>query len=484
MIIQGGMGVAISTWELAKAVSIQGHLGVISGTGIGIVLAARLSDGDLSGDVRRALSHFPFQDSVKRILDRFYVPGGLAEGQPYKRPPMWTMKPSQAINEITVVANFVEVFLAKEGHSNPVGINLLEKVQMPNMASLYGAMLAGVDVVIMGAGIPIQIAGILDKLKNHHKVDYRLDVLETDAEDDFRLEFDPEAVFPGIAEKLGALKRPLFFPIISSVVLAQALLKRSSGELNGFVIEAPTAGGHNAPPRGAMQLNDKGEPIYTQKDEVDLEKIKKLGLPFWLAGGYGNQEGLPKALELGAAGIQVGTAFAYCNESGMMPHIKQTVLQQVLDGTAEVFTDPRVSPTGFPFKVAQIEGTISEQSVYEERGRICDIGYLRHLYKREDGKIGFRCPSEPVDDYLRKGGDEADTVGRGCLCNNLGAIAGYGQRRKDGYIEPPIVTSGDALEQLTAIIPPGQTSYSAKDVVDYLMAKVTISAPTAKEPVG
>jgi NAD(P)H-dependent flavin oxidoreductase YrpB (nitropropane dioxygenase family) len=51
-----------------------------------------------------------------------------------------------------------------------VGINLLEKVQMPTLASLYGAMLAGVDVVLMGAGIPTQIAGILDKLSNHEPV--------------------------------------------------------------------------------------------------------------------------------------------------------------------------------------------------------------------------------------------------------------------------------------------------------------------------
>ena len=33
-IIQGGMGVAISDWGLAQAVSRTGQLGVVSGTGI------------------------------------------------------------------------------------------------------------------------------------------------------------------------------------------------------------------------------------------------------------------------------------------------------------------------------------------------------------------------------------------------------------------------------------------------------------------
>ena len=68
-IIQGGMGVAISDWNLARAVSMQGHLGVVSGTGIGPVMTSRLMEGDIEDHIRRALSHFPFQEPVRRILD-------------------------------------------------------------------------------------------------------------------------------------------------------------------------------------------------------------------------------------------------------------------------------------------------------------------------------------------------------------------------------------------------------------------------------
>jgi nitronate monooxygenase len=471
-IIQGGMGVAISTWQLAKTVALQGQLGVVSGTGIGIILAARLGDGDLNGDVRRALSHFPFQEPVQRILDKYYVEGGVTGNQAYKRPPMWTTKPPRSLNEVTVIANFVEVWLAKEGHDNPIGINLLEKVQLPNISSLYGAMLAGVDLVIMGAGIVIQIPGVLDSLAEHKDVSYRVDVLDTDAGEDIRVHFKPEEVFPGVTEKLGTIKRPDFFPIISSVVLAKALLQRSTGKINGFVVEMPSAGGHNAPPRGAMKLDEKGEPIYGRKDAVNLEKIKEFGLPFWLAGSYGNPEGLVNALEVGAEGIQVGTAFAYSNESGMAADAKKALLKKVRNEEATIFTDPRISPTGYPFKVAQLEGTVSEPEVYAARSRICDIGYLRHLYKRDDGKVGYRCPSEPEDDYVRKGGDMEDTVDRGCLCNNLGAAAGYAQRRKDGSVEPAAITSGDALPEIIQFFPPGQTSYSATDVINKLLSKL------------
>lgn len=43
--------------------------------------------------------------------------------------------------------------------------------------------------------------------------------------------------------------------------------------------------------------------------------MKDLGLPFWLAGSYASPEGLEKAYELGAVGIQAGSIFALSRES-------------------------------------------------------------------------------------------------------------------------------------------------------------------------
>jgi NAD(P)H-dependent flavin oxidoreductase YrpB (nitropropane dioxygenase family) len=468
-LIQGGMGIAISDWRLAKAVSSLGQLGVVSGTGISLVFASRLMDGDLSGHMRRALSNFALPEIAQAMIEKYYIPSGKSLGTPYKPPVSYSLKPPTFLNQVTTIANYVEVYLAKEGHSGLVGINLLEKLQMPTIASLYGAMLAGVDVVQMGAGIPTQIAGILDKLSNHEPVSYRVDVRGAGKDDDYRIHFDPETVFPGISRIVGKLKRPNFLPIISSTVLARALIKRSEGAVDGFVIEGPTAGGHNAPPRGTVNYNEKGEPIYGDKDVVDLDKMKQIGLPFWLAGGYGNPKQVQAALDSGAAGVQVGTVFSLCEESGMETELKKRLLEKVRNEEAEVFTSPLVSPTGFPFKVAQLEGTLFEPELYRQRNRICDLGFLRTLYKREDGKIRYRCAAEPVDDYVRKGGREKDTVNRVCLCNNLLATAGFPQLRKDGYVEKPIITSGDDLVSVGQFINEGKTSYTAKDVICYLL---------------
>lgn len=466
-IIQGGMGVAISTWQLAHAVSKEGQLGVISGTGIGIILIARLMDGDVDGHIRRALAHFPQQDVVERILDTYFIEGGKQPDTGYKRPTMWTIKPPASLEELTIVANFVEVWLAKEGHNNPVGINLLEKVQMPTMASLYGAMLADVDYVIMGAGIPIQIPGILDQLAQHQAVKYRLDV-HGQADDETYIHFDPQRSFRATTQQIKSLKRPQFLPIVSSVVLAMALQKRSSGSIEGFIVEMPSAGGHNAPPRSKNQFNERGEPIYTEKDEVNLQRLATLGLPFWLAGGYGSHEQLDFALKQGAQGIQVGTAFAFCDESGMADHIKRQVIEQALRGDIRIFTDPVASPTGFPFKVVQLDKTVSDSTLYDTRTRICDIGYLRQLYRDEHGTLHYRCPAEPIEAYRKKGGMLEETHGRKCLCNHLGAAAGFPQQRGND-VELPLVTAGDAVVNLKYFIPNATQSYRAKDVIERLL---------------
>ncbi len=465
------MGVAVSNWKLARAVSTRGQLGVVSATGIDTVLVRRLQDGDPSGVVRRAMEAFPFPDVVKSTLARYFMPDGRPEGKPYLRAPMPTAVDNHVHHALTMLGAFVEVFLAKEGHNGKVGVNLLTKLQLPNLPALYGAMLAGVDNVLMGAGIPREVPGALDRMAQHAAASFRLDITERPGSttDEPALVFDPAAFG---AEGMPDLKRPDFYPIVSSHSLASMLAKKANGSVQGFVVEGPTAGGHNAPPRSKNVYDDLGQPLYGERDVADLEKIQELGLPFWLAGSYGSAEGLVRAKEQGAEGVQVGTLFAYCRESGIAGGIKRTVLDMIAAGKAKVFTDPLASPTGFPFKVVEIEGTASQEEVYQERRRVCDLGYLREVYRDEKGGHGYRCAAEPVADYVRKGGKEEDTVGRKCLCNALMADVGLGQARKRGVTEPPLVTSGDDLAAILPLLNVEGNSYGAADVLDYLLSGV------------
>ena len=467
-IIQGGMGAGVSNWRLAKAVSWLGQLGVVAGTALDQILSRRLQDGDREGHVRRALEHFPFPKIAQRILDAYFIPGGRDPAKPYASIRMHTVESNVPAQELCIAANFVEVFLAREGHAHPVGINYLEKIQMPHLPSLYGAMLAGVAVVIVGAGIPMEFPAAIAALADHQPASYSINVAGNQAGEPVRTTLDPTAFWES-GQTLPALERPAFLPIVSSSTLATMLVRRIKGDMAGFVIEGPLAGGHNAPPRGQMQFTADGQPIYGSRDDVDLEVFRKLGLPFWLAGAYGSPEKLTEALAFGAAGIQAGTPFALCAESGLAPELRRALVAKALAGKAKVFTDAKASPTGFPFKVAELEGTLSDADAYARRKRVCDLGFLREAYRKPDGSIGYRCAAEPEKAYLAKGGSPDELAGRKCLCNALVANVGMAQRLPDGSAELPLVTLGDDFENVGRFCAGGNPEYSAADVVRILL---------------
>jgi len=467
-VIQGGMGVAVSSWRMASAVARRGQLGVVSGTALDLVLARRLEDGDADGSARRAMAAFPVPAVVERVLERYLRPGGRPPGEPYRPVSRLSLNPGRAVQELTVVANFVEVWLAKHGHDGPVGINFLEKIQMATPAAVYGAMLAGVDAVLVGAGIPRHLPHLLDELAAHRPTRLPVDVAGDPSGEHF-VTIDP----PGLlGAGLTLLHRPLFLAIVSSEVLVSYLTKDPSIRPDGFVIEGPLAGGHNAPPRGKPVLDERGQPVFGPRDDADVAKVAAVGLPFWLAGSRGTPEGLRAAIAQGATGVQVGTVFALSSESGLTPELRGRLLAGLRAGTLEVLTDGAASPTGFPFKVAQLSGTASDPTVRGARERLCDLGYLRTAYLRDDKRVGYRCPAEPVAMYLSKGGTEQDTVGRACLCNALTADVGLGQTRPDGLPEEPLVTLGadlDGARRLAELHPDG---WSADDVLDWLLAPV------------
>jgi NAD(P)H-dependent flavin oxidoreductase YrpB (nitropropane dioxygenase family) len=459
VLIQGGMGVAISSWQLARAVSRRGQLGVVSGTALDAVLARRLQDGDPTGDLRRAMAAFPLPEMAERVRDRYFLPGGRAPGRPYRPHPTLTIDPGRDAIELSLVGNFVEVWLAKEGHDGLIGINLLEKLQTATLSAILGAMIADVDYVIMGAGVPTELPRLLTDFAEGNTGHLTIDVADATRRHEATL--TP-------SDYLGSLplNRPQFLAIVSIHVLATYLNRDPEIRPDGFVVEGPRAGGHSAPPRGKMVLDEAGDPVYGPKDDADLAKIAALGLPFWLAGAYATPEQVVAARAAGAAGVQVGTLFAMASESGLRPDLRERLLNGLRKDSLTVRNDPLASPTGFPFKIAELSDTMADPQRYHARERICDLGYLRTPVERPNGKVAYRCASEPDHMYLKKGGDAADLVGRKCLCNMLMANTGLGQLRHNGYVEEAGVTLGQDLEgprRMLAMYPDGWTAEQAVD---------------------
>ena len=463
VIIQGGMGIAVSNWELAKTVSMQGQLGVVSGTAIDNVLARRLQDGDKSGIYRRAMSNFPNQEVVQRILNKYFIEGGKADSAPYVMVPKITLEQKRDAQEILVLANFVEVWLAKEGHDGLVGINFLHKIQMTTAASVLGAMLAGVDYIIMGAGIPRELPKLIRQISKLERGSVPVDVIG-----------GPAAITSinplDFVLQDYQIKKPKFLAIISVDVLGTYLARDEETRPDGFIIEHNSAGGHNAPPRGKYEFDQNGEPIYGPKDIADLEKMKKLGLPFWLAGTYGNPLRVKEAIESGAAGVQVGTLFAISNHSGFSDRTRKQLIDKLKSDTLDIKTDIKASPTSFPIKIAKLEGHTSTKEGFAARPKLCDLGYLREPVLAESGRTIYRCPSEPDDQFIKKGGAIEDIDGRKCLCNGLMSNIGLPQVRKDGYVEAPIVTLGSDIQGAKELLKKSPNGYGADEAVKWLLS--------------
>ena len=458
------MGVNISDPHLACTCAKHSQiLATVSLVAAGPLLARFLQKGDPGGHYQRALAHFPFPEVAERIIKEYFIEEGIPATQKFKTVPAFHFSPRAELIELTVAGSFAAVWLAKEGHGELVSANLLEKIQVSLIHHIYGAMLAGIDVITMGAGITLQIPGVLEAFSRGRAASYRVHV-EGSKEGFEMISFDPKAFF---ANAPGELALPLFLPIVSTDVLASLMDNRlPEGAIKGFVLEKYIAGGHNAPPRGRYLLNEFGEPIYGIRDQVNFKKVLDLGYPFWIGGGFASPEGLAQAQELGAVGIQAGGIFALCEQSGMKPHNRNEIRRLGYRGELQIRTDPKASPTGFPFKIVQLVGTHSVTEVYEARERICDLGALSVPYARTDGTIGFRCPGEPVGDFIRKGGKLEDTNGVRCLCNSLLSAAGIANPN-----EPPIFTLGDDVSFLRHLMDHENDSYNADEAITYLLSQ-------------
>lgn len=460
-LIQGGMGFDISNWRLAKAVALAGKelgrdcLGVVASIGgAPVLLTEDLQIGD--PDTIRILKTFcPHKPEIAQgILDEF-KPGG------HKLPPKpevlvnGTDRIKEKMTNIAVAAAYVAIKKAKEGHDRPIGINLLEKNQLLILPTLLGAMIAGVDYVLVGAGLPNQIPMALKDLAESQVASYGLTV--TGSKSSYPLMLNPQPY-----TNRQPLNVPMFFPIVGSHVLAEYLSKKT--KIDGVVAENPKAGGHSAPPK-KKEVKD-GIAIYSEEDEIDLNRMRKLGKPFYLAGGMAKK--LKEAKEEGATGVQCGTIFALSNESGMDPEIAQRLRNRIKRRKQTVVNSALTSPALYPFHVAVDDESLSNPEQAARVKKVCAFGILVQAYVRtfkDDGtmkEIGFRCPAGPG--FVEKGGKPEEEAGRVCLCAGLLRTTGRG--KKD---QPPIMTLGEDLssvEELVDANPDGK--YSILDAVRHV----------------
>ncbi len=225
-IIQGGMGIGISLSGLAAAVANQGGVGVIATSGLGVF------NPDCEVGYLEA--------SVKILRD--------------------------------------EIRKAKEATRGILGVNIM--VALTNFADMVKTSIAeGVDVIISGAGLPLDLPKYLD----------------------------------GAKTKL--------VPIVSSAKAARIICRRWLTRYNmlpdAFVVEGPLAGGHLG--FSPEQIDDPNFSLQNIIPEVieavrAFEREHGVKIPVIAAGGIYTGADILEFINLGAAGVQMGTRFVATNE--------------------------------------------------------------------------------------------------------------------------------------------------------------------------
>ena len=446
-LIQAGMGIHVSSAKLANCTSRLGALGVVSGAALRHVILEDIRAND--EETISITKQFPIAHYIEEALS--FMPGGKKHNRPV---PVDTPEPRYSAypRRLSAVAAYVEVMRAKRGHGGKVGINVMWKCPLTVLPTIYGAMLAGVDALLCGAGVPMELPDIVAKIRAGMNMEY-LPLTGTETHARMDIADDNSSAF------LQSLDAPRMIPILSNFAFAKRLLdtweKKYHALPFAFVLENHAAGGHNAPPRNKSTF-DKQDNLETYFD-----KVVKLGIPVYAAGNFkdgGTRQEFERWTSKGAYGLQIGSRFALCEESGMREDLRNQIIEKNRQESLEVKTDMKASPTGYPIKIAQLPGTISEEAIYKARKRLCNKKYLvrSHFKEMPDGskKETYICSAMSAEEYGRLGGDPAETEGKVCLCNGLLSTAGYYQD-----VEDAVVTLGTHGKEI-------KKSVSARDIVE------------------
>ena len=253
-LVQGGMGVGVSAHRLAGSVAALGAVGTLS-----------------SVDLRR---HHP--DLMERTR-------GLGVGEAAKA----------AIDAANLEALSREIAAARERSQGRglLAINVMRAVSA-YAASVRRALENGIDAVVVGAGLPLDLP---DLAQDHPKA--------------------------------------LLVPILSDARGVQLIVRkweRKKRLPDAIVIEHPgLAGGH----LGAAKIADLHDPRFDFEQVIpqSLAFLRSAGIerdvPLIPAGGIRRFEDIRRLQDLGAAAVQLGTPFAVTEEGDAHPEFKRVLAE-------------------------------------------------------------------------------------------------------------------------------------------------------------
>ncbi len=260
-IIQGGMGLGISWDRLAGAVSEQGGLGVISSVGTGYYQNKKFIEKEIDG---KPLDSFNFA-SKKALVEIF-------------------KNARKVCGDAPLACN---ILYALNGYGQTV----------------QDACEAGVDIIITGAGLPVNMPKFT-------------------------------ADYPDVA----------LVPIVSSARALKLICrkwKRYNKLPDAVIVEGPLSGGHQG-----FSYDDCAKEEFQLENIITpiIEEAKNWGdIPVIAAGGIWDKNDIDRFIDMGCVGVQMATRFIGTYECDASDKFKE-ILLNCKDEDIELLK----SPVGYP----------------------------------------------------------------------------------------------------------------------------------------
>lgn len=145
-----------------------------------------------------------------------------------------------------------------------------------------------------------------------------------------------EAKVPVISTAFGILPEPLIeraksagIRIVAMATTVEEALAAERAGCDAVVAQGSEAGGH----RGTFDIGKHPMGANIGTFALIPQVVDRVKIPVIAAGGIMDGRGLVAALVLGAQGIQLGTRFLTCKESGAHPSYKQALLKSTEEST-------------------------------------------------------------------------------------------------------------------------------------------------------
>mgnify|MGYP002679103035 CR=1 FL=1 len=287
-IIQGGMGVGISRSRLAGAVAKEGAIGIISTAQIGY-------DEDDFENNQDECNLMAIKKHIKKAKE-------IADG------------------------------------NGLVGVNIMTALKHFKN-HVKASVMAGADVIICGAGLPIELPGIVRDAVNEAKEEDNYDISKDDIKSIDNKTCKQQPVNKNIYKHI-----PYIAPIVSSERALNIILKQWSKKYDTtadfIVVEGPLAGGQLKDITSIDYDNELKNIISAKK--VYEEKYKK-HIPVIAAGGIFDKKDIMHMTELGADGVQIASRFVATYECDADDNYKKAYINAKKEDITII-----QSPVGMP----------------------------------------------------------------------------------------------------------------------------------------